>query len=145
MANTNNSIRIESWVNCQGIDIERLQPLVFLAQSMGDPFGYTFDVHHLRVFSHKLTEDFEILGKQQLDTSCLPPANASYLAKQVQDMPVEQVEIAAAYVYFQQKGYSSNEIERSLNADEDMMHGAKHILAELKKLGTKTLVASGAN
>jgi len=144
MANTNNST-IQSLVGLQGIDLERLHPLVFLAQAMGDQFGYSFDVHHLRVFSHTLEEDFELLEKQDHGAISSPPKIASCVAEQIRDVPIEQAEIAAAYVYFEQKGYSPDEIERSLDADKDMMSGAKHILAELKKWGSKTLVASGTN
>ncbi len=129
----------------KGIESDRLQALVFISQALGESYDYAFDVHHLRVFSRALESDFEFLSTQGISDNFANSEISKFISKLVQSASTEQAEAAAAFFYFQQKGYSPSDIENALNADESVMSGAKELVSALKKAGTKKLAASGVN
>jgi hypothetical protein len=137
------SSTIASLARLDGIDSDRVQPIVFLAQKFGEQLGYFFDVHHFRVFSLRLQKDVESIAMESSASTDSMPKLLNLLAEKIRAVPIEQAEIAAAYFYFEEKGYSADEIERSLNAEASVMSGAKRLVAELTKLGSKSLVGSG--
>lgn len=128
----------------KGLDSDRLQALVFIAQALGESFDYAFDVHHLRVFSRALETDIDFLSTQSISDKTASEVS-KFVTKTTQSATLEQTEAAAAFLYFEQKGYSFADIEKSLNADEGVLRGAKELITELKKSGVKQLAATGAN
>lgn len=128
----------------KGLDSDRLQALVFIAQVLGESFDYAFEVHHLRVFSRALEADIDFLSTQSISDKS-ESGISKFITKTTQSATLEQTEAAAAFFYFEQKGYSLADIEKSLNADESVLRGAKELIAELKKSGAKQLAATGAN
>jgi uncharacterized protein YwgA len=129
----------------KGIESDRLQALVFIAQALGESYDYAFDVHHLRVFSRALESDLEFLSTQGVSDKFENSEISKFITKLVQSASTEQAEAAAAFFYFEQKGYSPTDIENALNADEGVMNGAKELISELRKAGSKKLAASGVN
>ncbi len=129
----------------KGLDSDRLQALVFIAQTLGESFDYAFDVHHLRVFSRALEADIDFLSTQTISDKSDNSEISRFITKTTQSATLEQTEAAAAFFYFEQKGYPFADIEKSLNADESVLRGAKDLITELKKCGAKQLAASGAN
>lgn len=126
-------------------DSERLQALVFIAQSLGeDVYDYFFDMHHLIVFSQTLESDIEKLSMQDFSIKSEKSELSDLVTHVVATAPTIQIQAAAAFLYFEQKGYSADEIEKSMNAEESVMAGAKRIIASLKKAEKKELAASGA-
>jgi len=128
----------------KGLDSDRLQALVFIAQALGESFDYAFDVHHLRVFSRALEADIDFLSTQSISDKAVSEIS-KFITKTTQAATLEQTEAAATFFYFEQKGYSFADVEKSLNADESVLRGATELVAELKKSGVKQLAATGAN
>ncbi len=136
---------IESFVaHCQGVAADRLQSLVFLAQAFGEEFGYSYEAHHLRVFSRSLERDIEALGNQTSFRTGHVSELCAFMANHLREQPLEHLEYAAAYLYFEQKGYSATDIEKSLNGSDEVEKGAKKVLSNLRSAGIKSLAKSGA-
>lgn len=125
----------------KSIGSDRLQGLVFIAQALGESYGYDFDVHHLRVFSLALELDIELLLTQGIAEKFETSEISKLVTNTMQSATIEQIEATAAFFYFEQKGYASADIEKALNADENVISGARKLVGELKKLGTKELAA----
>lgn len=138
--------KLESLVSQnRGIESDRLQALVFIAQALGESYDYTFDVHHLRVFSRALQSDIEFLSTQAISAEFENSETSKLITLIAKFASTEQAEAAAAFFYFEQKGYSPADIEKALNADEGVMSGAKQLVSELKKAETRELVATAVS
>jgi hypothetical protein len=57
---------------------------------------------------------------------------------------LSEVELAAAQVYFEQKGYSTREIEEVLTPDAQLLAGARKLMTKLASYETRSLTATAA-
>lgn len=124
------------------IEPERLQPFVFLAQAFGEPYGYSFDVQHFKVFSRELEADLSVWSKKNDASTATVSDLSQFVAKNVLSAQLPEVELAAAHIYFEKKGYSASEIEQVLSPDTAILKGAKSLMSTLASYKPKTLAVA---
>ena len=105
----------------QSFEPERLQLLVYFAQLLGDQIGYEFDIHHFKVFSEDLATDISRLRNESCRSTQSPSELVAFVTKTIGSVRLEQLELAAANMYFENKGYAATEIEGVLNPDKWML------------------------
>jgi hypothetical protein len=132
------------FVDCESFEPGRLQLLVYFAQSLGDSFGYAFEIHHFRVFSHELETDLARLQGQHSNSVQLQSDVSNFVAKAISSARLEEVELAAAQMYFENKGYSAAEIADVLNPDAQLLKRALAIVSELRSFEPKSLATVGS-
>jgi hypothetical protein len=131
-------------LHCQTFEPERLQLLVYFAQLLGDQFGYEFDIHHFKVFSEDLATDISRLRNENCCSSQRPSELVAFVTNTIGSVRLEQLDLAAANMYFENKGYAATEIEGVLNPDKQLLKGAVDVISDLKSFKPKSLAASGS-
>ena len=116
------------------IEPERLRLLVFFLQSLNGSFEYSFEIHHFRVMSRELEQDLNLARNACINTDASNLFDSQAIAKAILAASVDELELAAASVYFQHKGYERSEIEKVLNPDKDLLDRANTLLSELESL-----------
>ncbi|HEY9791491.1 MAG TPA: hypothetical protein V6D22_13905 [Candidatus Obscuribacterales bacterium] len=95
-------------------------------------YSYRFEIHHYRVFSRSLLADLESLSAADILTvkgcQVMPP-----LINRFQSISTDDLEITAAWLYFDLLGYTTAEIRSAFNVDRRRIAAINETISELSR------------